>query len=219
MRFFENFNKYKITCKFGNRILNGKANFHYGLDLVAEDEKGYSRTDNILAIESGIVLKCEYNNIGGNCIEIQSTNGIIYYYAHFRDKLNFKKGDKIKKGQRLGYMGNTGNSFGSHLHIGIKIKGQYVDPAIFLNLVKKENFYTMKTLNKKGITDNDVIVFQILMRKLGFYNDIIDGVYGNNSIKAVNAFQNKYKECAGSNGKADGSCGPACWKKLFSLLK
>ena len=171
MKFFKNYDKYKITCKFGNRILNGKSNFHYGIDLVSEDEKGYSRTDYILAIDSGTVIKCEYNSIGGNCIQIQNNEGIIYYYAHFRDKLTFKIGDKIKKGQVLGYMGNTGNSFGAHLHLGIKKNGVYVDPLSFLNLSKKENFFTMKTLNKKGLKDNDVVVFQVLMKKLGYYND------------------------------------------------
>ena len=219
MKFFKNYDKYKITCKYGPRVLNGKSNFHYGIDLVAEDEKGYSRTDYILAIDSGTVIKCEYNNIGGNCIQIQNNAGIIYYYAHFRDKLTFKIGDKIKQGQVLGYMGNTGNSFGAHLHLGIKKNGIYVDPLLFLNLSKKENYYTMKTLNKKGLKDNDVLVFQVLMQKLGYYSDKIDGSYGGNSIKATNAFQTTYKECAGANGKPDNSFGPKCWKKLFSLLK
>ena len=62
-------------------------------------------------------------------------------------------------------------------------------------------------------------VSKVLMKKLGYYNDTIDGSYGGNSIKATNAFQSTYKECAGANGKPDNSFGPKCWKKLFSLLK
>lgn len=216
IRFFKNFEKYKITCNFGLRTLNGKSNYHYGIDLVATNENNISLCDTILAIEGGVVVKCEYNNIGGNCITIRDENDVDYYYAHFRDKLKFKIGDKISKGQELGYMGNTGNSFGAHLHLGISKYGQYLNPVIFLNL--ENNNFSMKSLNQKGMKNNDVLVFQVLMTKLGYYTDSIDGSYGNNSIKATNKFQEKYTEC-GTNGKTDGSFGQKCWKKLFSLLK
>lgn len=82
--------------------------------------------------------------------------------------------------------------------------------------LKKEVKYKMKTL-KKNTTGNDVTIFESIMKKMGYYTGKIDTNFGNGCVKACNEFQKDYPEC-GTNGEPDGSWGPKCWKKAFSLL-
>lgn len=77
--------------------------------------------------------------------------------------------------------------------------------------------YKMESL-RKGSTGNDVTIFESIMKKLGYYAGNIDTDFGNGCLAACNSFQTDYPEC-GTNGKPDGSFGPKCWTKLFSLLK
>lgn len=81
----------------------------------------------------------------------------------------------------------------------------------------KEEFYKMNTL-KYGSTGNDVTIFETIMKKMEYYNGVIDTHFGNGCVAACNAFQTKYPEC-GTNGKPDSSFGPASWNKALSLLK
>lgn len=83
--------------------------------------------------------------------------------------------------------------------------------------LKKEVNYKMTTL-KKGSNNNDVTVFEILMKKLGYYTGTIDTEFGSGCVNACNAFQKDYPEC-GTNGKPDSTWGAKCWKKLFSLAE
>lgn len=94
------------------------------------------------------------------------------------------------------------------------------DSAIFSNTNESNNSkegFKMDTL-KKGSSGNDVTVFEILMKKLGYYNGKIDTNFGNGCVEACNKFQKKYTEC-GTNGKPDSIFGGKCWDKLFSLKK
>lgn len=83
--------------------------------------------------------------------------------------------------------------------------------------LKKEVNYKMTTL-KKDSNNNDVTVFEILMKKLGYYAGAIDTEFGSGCVNACNAFQKDYPEC-GKNGKPDSTWGAKCWKKLFSLAE
>lgn len=70
--------------------------------------------------------------------------------------------------------------------------------------------YSMSLL-KRGSTNNDVTVFEILMSKLGFYSGSIDTTYGKGCQSACENFQAKYELTV------DGECGKNTWNKLFSL--
>ena len=132
-RFFPNYDTYKITSKFGMRTLNGKTSMHNGIDLVAKASNGGSRTDYITAHTAGVVDGAGYDKSAGNFIRIKIADNVFMSYFHMRDKVTFKKGDSIKKGQIIGYMGSTGNSTGAHLHFGIKDNGKWVDPQPYLD--------------------------------------------------------------------------------------
>ena len=72
-----------------------------------------------------------YNGGAGNWIVIDHGNGVITKYMH--SAVTFVvPGDTVIRGQNIGLVGNTGNSFGSHLHFQIEINGVAVDPLIYL---------------------------------------------------------------------------------------
>ena len=66
-------------------------------------------------------------------------------------------------------------------------------------------------LLKKGSSNNDVTVFEILMTKLGYYSGSIDTQYGTGCVRACEIFQSNY------GLTIDGQCGKNTWNKLFSL--
>lgn len=116
-----------------------KKNIHNGIDLVG---KGYV-CDNIIAHSDGTVVAAKrdykYNAPNsmdyGNYVKIKHTNGMYTLYAHMKyDTVCVKVGDKVKKGQTIGYMGNTGHSFGSHLHFEVRDKNDNkIDPTPYIN--------------------------------------------------------------------------------------
>lgn len=107
---------------------------HNGMDFVGNG------TDYIIAIEKGSVYATGYNSSAGYYVKVKHSNGFISLYYHMKKgSISVKKGDKVVKGQILGYMGSTGNSTGNHLHFGvINDEGKYVDPKPYLQ--GKENF-------------------------------------------------------------------------------
>lgn len=104
-----------LTSGYGWRNLGYGAEFHYGIDLA-----NVSGTP-IVASADGIVAYAAPLDSYGNVIIItHSINGDIYttVYAHL-SSFSVSKGDTVAKGQKIGGMGNTGRSFGSHLHFEI----------------------------------------------------------------------------------------------------
>ncbi len=111
----------KVSSPFGDRILYGKYDFHLGIDLPAP-----SGTD-IYASKSGTVLKATYNSSYGYYVLIDHGGDISTVYAHC-SKLLVKKGDKVTRGQVIAEVGNTGNSYGAHLHYEVRTNGKVTDP-------------------------------------------------------------------------------------------
>lgn len=124
-----------ITSRFGWRILNGERNYHGGLDIAAPANSP------IYSIADGVILKNEYHYSWGNYTKIghnynPETGGYEYYslYAHQIRLSSLKTGDQVQAGQLIGNVGNTGNSFGYHLHIEIRNSSDArVDPYPYLS--------------------------------------------------------------------------------------
>lgn len=131
-----------------SRVLKDKANLvtqkykkgtHNGIDIVG---KGYT-LDYIVAHSDGVVVASKkdykYNapnsNDYGNYVKIKHNNGMYTLYAHMKyNTVTVKTGDKVKKGQVIGYMGNTGHSFGAHLHFEVRDKNNNkIDPTKYIN--------------------------------------------------------------------------------------
>ena len=85
----------------------------------------------ILAAADGVVSFSGWRGGYGRCIEVTHGNGLITRYAHM-SALVATVGQPVKRGQKIGAMGSTGRSTGTHLHFEVRINGQAVDPAKFL---------------------------------------------------------------------------------------
>jgi murein DD-endopeptidase MepM/ murein hydrolase activator NlpD len=113
---------------FGWRIdpITGHSALHTGLDFPASPGTA------IYAAAGGVVVAQEYQAEYGNMIEVDHGNSLISRYAH-ASKVFVKKGDLIKRGQKIAEVGNTGRSTGPHLHFEVLVQGIPQDPQKFLN--------------------------------------------------------------------------------------
>ena len=130
----------RLTSKFGWRNIQGNREWHQGVDLASTGKVP------IYASADGVVIRAGVLGTYGNVVMIQHTIGGKRYdtnYAHL-DSFSVKKGQKVKAGQQIGIMGNTGRSFGIHLHFeihnGAWKSGQpnAVDPMKFISLNEEE---------------------------------------------------------------------------------
>lgn len=112
---------------FGFRIdpITGRSALHTGLDFPAETGTP------ILAAAGGVVVVQEYHEAYGNMVELDHGNQLITRYAH-ASQVYVKKGDIVKRGQRIADVGSTGRSTGPHLHFEVWVAGVPQDPQRFL---------------------------------------------------------------------------------------
>jgi murein DD-endopeptidase MepM/ murein hydrolase activator NlpD len=117
-----------LGSTFGWRIdpFTGHSALHTGLDFPAEPGTP------IFAAAGGVVVAQEFHPQYGNMIEVDHGNDLITRYAH-SSKVWVKKGDLIKRGQKIAEVGNTGRSTGAHLHFEVLVQGVPQDPQKFLN--------------------------------------------------------------------------------------
>lgn len=114
---------YKVSSHFGKR--NGRN--HDGIDIPAP--KGTP----IVSVDSGVVVYADNGIRGyGNMIVVAHADEIFTVYAH-NNTNKVDKGDRVKKGQQIAEVGNTGRSTGSHLHFEIRVKNKVRNPAQFLS--------------------------------------------------------------------------------------
>ena len=110
-----------LTSPFGPRW----GRLHAGIDISAPDGTP------IRAADSGRVVIAGVQGGYGNYTCIQHTAQMSTCYAH-QSRLGTSTGATVRQGQVMGYVGNTGNSFGAHLHFEVRINGSPVDPASYL---------------------------------------------------------------------------------------
>ena len=117
----------RITSPFGWRYLSllGGRNYHTGVDI------GAAGGTNILAANSGKVIKAGWNNSYGYMVMIDHGGGIVTLYAH-SSKLLVKTGDVVARGQVIALIGSTGLSTGNHLHFEVRVNGNYKDPLNYI---------------------------------------------------------------------------------------
>jgi murein DD-endopeptidase MepM/ murein hydrolase activator NlpD len=116
-----------VGSAFGWRIdpFTGRSALHTGLDFQADSGSP------ILAAAGGVVVTQEYHPAYGNMVEIDHGNDLITRYAH-ASKAWVKKGDLVKRGQKIADVGSTGRSTGPHLHFEVMVQGLPQDPQKFL---------------------------------------------------------------------------------------
>jgi len=133
-----------VTSNYGYRA-RFKRN-HYGIDV-----KGYTG-DTIYAAFSGKVRVRKYDANGfGNYVVIRHSNGLETVYGHLSKQL-VSENQEVKSGQPIGLCGNTGRSFGSHLHFETRVLGEAINPAFmfdFPNQDVKSDTYTYRSNSDK----------------------------------------------------------------------
>ena len=123
----------QLTSGFGYRKdpFTGRTTFHAGIDI-----KGKTG-DPVYAAGSGVVKEAGFHSERGNYIVIAHGKGVESSYYHLH-KIEVRKGDQVMRGDRIGQLGNTGRSTGSHLHFQVTLKDKSVSPLRYLRLVKED---------------------------------------------------------------------------------
>jgi murein DD-endopeptidase MepM/ murein hydrolase activator NlpD len=119
--------KGNITSDFGWR----KYHPHYGTDI------DLHTGDAVVASFDGMVRMAKYYYGYGNCIVLRHSNGLETVYAHL-SKISVSVGQTISAGEIVGLGGNTGHSFGSHLHFEMRYLGQPLNTEDFIDYTKCE---------------------------------------------------------------------------------
>ncbi len=117
----------RISDEYGERMhptLNVKK-FHNGLDMAAPGGSP------ILAAYNGTVVAAAYSSTMGNYIMIDHGDNLYTIYMH-ASKLYVSQGAEVAKGQKIAAVGTTGRSTGNHLHFGVRLNGNYVNPWNYL---------------------------------------------------------------------------------------
>ncbi|WP_240415766.1 M23 family metallopeptidase [Paenibacillus periandrae] len=112
---------YSITSTFGYRW----GALHKGLDLQSPNKT-------ILASDNGKVIYASYDNGYGNHVILDHMNGYKTLYGHM-SQMYVKVGQIVEKGEKIGYMGSTGNSTGVHLHFEVQKNDVAENPSKYLN--------------------------------------------------------------------------------------
>jgi murein DD-endopeptidase MepM/ murein hydrolase activator NlpD len=116
-----------ISSRYGNRTdpFTGRPAFHKGIDFAGREG------NDIVAVASGVVVWSGPRYGYGEMIEINHGNGYATRYAHNSTNL-VAVGDTVKRGQRIGHMGDTGRATGANLHFEVLRNGRSVDPLTFI---------------------------------------------------------------------------------------
>lgn len=126
----------KVTSSFGKkRVYNGSfKSYHSGTDFKAK------KNTPIQAINDGVIVISKNRFYAGNSIVIDHGQGLYSCYFHL-SKLNFKQGNRVKKGEIVGLSGSTGRVTGPHLHFSFRVHGIQVDPLQLIDILNKLFLY------------------------------------------------------------------------------
>lgn len=112
---------YNFTSPYGLRWNK----LHAGIDLAAPEGTPYR------AVHAGVVTKAGWFGGYGYCVIVQHPDGSEAVYGH-SSELRVREGQEVKAGDELGLVGNTGHSYGSHLHLELHVNGEPKDPIPYL---------------------------------------------------------------------------------------
>lgn len=112
-----------VSSAFGYRKhpISGKIDFHSGIDIPAASGTA------ICAVYPGTVAEVGYSDIFGNYIVLEHTTGTRTRYCHCLS-IAAAEGSRIRAGETIAFVGSTGVSTGSHLHLDLIVNGLYADP-------------------------------------------------------------------------------------------
>jgi murein DD-endopeptidase MepM/ murein hydrolase activator NlpD len=118
---------FRFTSGFGPRRdpKNGRSRMHEGTDFAA------AHGTPIYATADGVVVHAGWEGGYGRLIKIRHDFGIETRYAHLSN-IRVEEGQRVSRGERIGDMGNSGRSTGTHLHYEVRISGRPVNPMTYI---------------------------------------------------------------------------------------
>jgi murein DD-endopeptidase MepM/ murein hydrolase activator NlpD len=118
----------RISSPFGNREhpKSGESHFHTGVDIAADPGKP------VKATADGIISFASWSGGSGNLVAIEHGFGFATFYAHNK-MVTVRVGQKVRRGDIIGYIGSTGNSTGPHVHYEVWRDGKPLNPSDYLN--------------------------------------------------------------------------------------
>ena len=176
---------YRITTRHGEKLWY--TNSHRGIDIASNLPSDQSVF--IKAPSDGIV-RTKWHYQGGNLVELSSEmdgKKILHWMAHNKAFV-VPNGTRVRRGDNIALMGNTGLSRGRHLHWHTYIDGMIVDPLIYVT----ENLYMQNDIIRNEETGSYAFIKQIdgiekkqplSYRTMSFANATLDDIWGSNSKK------------------------------------
>lgn len=143
-----------LTSRFGWRTLNGKQDYHKGVDLVGTDKTLVSPCDGVVRSSTIITDKSNPTWEWGNYIRIDRADGVQIFMCHMASR-NVVVGQAVKAGDVVGIEGNTGSVYptpkgendkttGRHCHFEVRKNGTSVDPTPYLGIANAAGTYPVK---------------------------------------------------------------------------
>ena len=118
---------FAMTSDFGMRVhpVSGGLRAHKGIDLAAPVGTP------VYATADGIISRASWFSSYGLYVSIEHGGELQTRYAHM-SRLNVAEGQRVKKGDIVGFVGTTGRSTGPHLHYEVRVKGEAVNPVPYM---------------------------------------------------------------------------------------
>jgi murein DD-endopeptidase MepM/ murein hydrolase activator NlpD len=116
-----------LTSRVGSRPdpITGDKDFHQGLDISAD------QGSQVYATADGVVTHAAAEGGYGNLIVLDHGYGLETRYGHL-SRYNVRPGDRVKRGDVVGFVGSTGRATGSHLHYEVRVNGRLLNPLQLL---------------------------------------------------------------------------------------
>lgn len=116
-----------LTSGFGNRVspFTGRVAMHNGIDIAARQDTA------IIAPAAGVVSYFGFDSGLGKMVKVNHGYGMVTYYGHL-SKVAVKIGQKVKRGDIIAYVGNTGLSTGPHLHYEVYVNDVPMNPMKYI---------------------------------------------------------------------------------------
>lgn len=116
-----------VSSPFGYRIdpFTGRRTFHRGIDIAT------NFGNPVAAAADGTVTEAVYDKFYGRTVIISHGNGVVTQYCHM-EKYVVSPGQKVRRGDILGYVGKTGKALGPHLHYEVRINDTAVNPYNYI---------------------------------------------------------------------------------------
>jgi len=116
-----------LTSSYGYRSdpVTGQRALHRAIDISTAPGRP------VKATADGFVLRARRNGRLGNSIDISHGHGMISRYGHL-DSYNVEPGQRVRRGEVIGFVGNTGRTTGFHLHYEVRLNGQPANPLAYI---------------------------------------------------------------------------------------